>query len=351
MTNISTISELAIATRTNEPIVNVPQEFQSEITEVAVKYINLYFRRYTDKEVCGMMEILPIVRNRFENLTADGIAAGTISMPKDVSNLLKGNAMMEALEEKAIIEAYKNHVKNAGLYVQLFFSFKVYDFMRSSHLFGSRNEQDMYCSLQMFLYELVDKFDFDIVKNGGLAKNYYRQAMCDYVRENLLGKEYSMFSCQRRQVADLHRAQRITTEDSMKYSYEELAKKYGTTKVAVSLYFTMKNTVCLDSTVANSEGELSHNYDFIADNKNGYTASENMVGYDNMFDELEKGNIEKGVARSILAALLTYAENSEDSRGHIKKASKAIYKNIANEVGVPLKVVNTVIDTFSEMFA
>lgn len=347
---ISSNAELAIAVKTNSPVVSAPEEFQSEITKVATKYINLYARRYTDKEVCGLMELVSIVRNRFENLAVEALAAGTISTPADVATLLKGNAMMKALEEKAIIEAYHNGVENAPLYVYIFFSFKVYDFMKSSKLLGTNNEQDMYCSLQTYLYTIVEKFDFEKIKNGGLSTKYYRQLMCDYVREVLIGKNYSLFALNRRQIADLHKAQRITQQDSRTLSYDELAKKYGIAKIAVSLHFVIMSTVRLDSAVVNDEGETSDNYNNFSDNKNVFEVVEIPVQYTQMFAALEKKSIEEAAAKSVLAALLAYSDQSEKERGYIKKASQRIYKNIANEVGVSLSVVETVIHTFGEMF-
>lgn len=344
-------SELAIATRTNTPIISAPAEFQPEITKVATKYINLYARRYTDREVCGMIELLDIVRNRFENLAVEGLDAGSISKPADVSTLLKGNAMMEVLEEKAIIEAYHNGVENAALYIYLFFSFKVYDFMSSSKLFGTNNEQDMYSSLQTYLYTIVEKFDFNIIKKGGLSTKYYRQAMLDYVREVLIGKNYSLFALNRRQVADLHKAQRITPQDARTLSYEELAKKYGITKVAVSLHFIIMSTVHLDSAVVNGEGEKSDNYENFSDGKDVFKSVEIPVEYALLYTSLERDGIERAVAKSVLAALLAYSDHSRAERGYTKKASQRVYKNIANEVQVPLTVVETVIHTYGEMFA
>jgi hypothetical protein len=348
---IKSYPELTIATRTNKPIVAAPEEFQSEITKTATKYINLYPRRYTDREVVGIMELLPIVRNRIENLTVEGLAAGTISKPADVTTLLKGNAKMEALEEKAIIEAYHNGVENAALYVYLFFSFKVADFMSTSKLFGTSNEQDMYSSLQVYLYTLVEKFDFNIIQNGGLSTKYYRQAMCDYVRETLIGKNYSLFSLNRRQVSDLRKAQHITTQDSRTLSYEELAKKYGITKVAVSLHFLIMGTVRLDSSVMNDDGDRSDNYENFSDGKDAFEEVEAPINCAQMFICLERENIEAAVAKSILAALLAYADQSRAERGYTKKASKNVYRNIAREVSVPLNVVETVVHTYQEMCA
>lgn len=349
---ISSNAELAIAVKTNSPVISAPAEFQSEITKVATKYINLYARRYTDREVCGLMELVSIVRNRFENLAVEGLADGTISKPADVSNLLQGNAMMQPEEEKAIIEAYHNGVENAALYVYIFFSFKVYDFMASSRLFGTSNEQDMYSSLQAYLYTIVEKFDFDKIQNGGLSKSYYRQLMCDYVREVLIGKNYSLFSLNRRQVSDLHKAQQITEHDANTLSYDGLAKKYNTTKVAVALYFTIKGTVHLDSAVTNEEGDRSDNYQNFADTRtrNDFKEVEVPIEYANMYASLERDGVKAEVAKSILAALLSYADRSKAERGYTKKASKRVYKDIASAVSVPLSTVEHVVDVFSECF-
>lgn len=349
-------AELAIATRTNTPIMAAPEEFQPEITKVATKYINLYARRYTDREVCGMMELLDIVRNRFENLAVEGLDAGSISKPADVSTLLKGNAMMEALEEKAIIEAYHNGVENAALYVYLFFSFKVYDFMSHSKLFGTNNEQDMYSSLQTYLYDIVEKFDFNIIKNGGLSTKYYRQAMLDYVREVLIGKNYSLISLNRRQVSDLHKAQQITSHDARTLSYKELAKKYGITETAVSLHFMMMNTVRLDSAVVNGEGEKSDNYENFAASRDSFSRDpfesvESRIDREHMYAFLEKRGVEKAVTAAILAHLAAYEEKSNAEKGYTKKASQRVYKNIAYELRVPLTTVEIVIHTYGEMFA
>lgn len=346
-------AQLAIATKTNQPIVRADQEFQSAITNAATKYINLYARKYTTKDVCGMSEILPIVRNRIENLAVEGIKAGTIFTVADVEALIKSNAMMQPAEEKAIIEAFHNNVESAALYIYIFFSFKVNDFMKSSHLFSSENADDMYSALQTYLFTIVENFDFDRVAEGGLAKAYYRQAMCDFVRNELIGHNYSLFSLNRRQVCDLHKAQRITEEDSRKMSYDELAKKYNTSKVAVSLHFIMTNVVRLDATLTNDrdssvselvgDDSLCHN-DVMFDNV------ENTFDFKNMFSVLDELEIEEQVAKSILSLLLNYADNSMAERGRIKKASKNVYKNIANEVNVPLTVVKTVVDSFSELF-
>ena len=352
---MTTLHQLQIATKTNKPSVAAPVEFQPELDKVATRYINLYARRYTPHDVVGIMELLGIVRNRFENLAVEGLLDGSISQPADVQTLLRGNAMMEALEEKAIIEAYHSGVSEAMTYVYIFFSFKVYDYMSSSKRFGNKNEAEMYDALQTYLYTIVQDFDFSIIKNGGLSTKYYKQKMCDYVREHFEGKETSFFTCNRRQVTDLNKARQIAAEDWKTLSIEEISKKHGIPKVSLQRYLDTQSVIRLDSACIDSDGCLSDNYENFSDGSSALRDIEECVATNQRYEQwyvfLEKQCIDKSIAETVKSALLFYDEMSQTERGKTKKVPQRVYKNIADEVGVPLKVVETVIHSYGEIFS
>lgn len=353
--SVETLSQLEIATRTNKPVILAPEEFQSELDKVATRYINLYARRYTANEVVGMMELQKIVKNRFENLTVAGLADGSISKPADVQTLLNGNAMMEPIEERAIIEAYHSGVNEAMTYIYIFFSFKVYDYMHTSKRFGNKNEAEMYDALQTYLYTIVEKFNFNIIKNGGLSTKYYNQMMCDYVREQFEGKENSFFTYGRRQVTDLNKVRQIAAEDWKTLSIEEISKKYGIPKVSLRRYLDTQSVIRLDSACIDSDGCLSDNYENFSDNSSALKDVEECVATNQRYEQwcvlLEKQHIDKRTAESIKSAFLFYDEMSQIERGKTKKAPQRVYKNTADEVGVPVKVVEKVIHSFGEIFS
>jgi len=170
------------------------------------------------------------------------------------------------------------------------------------------------------------------------------------MRETLFGKNYSLFTLNRRQVTDIHKVSHITEHDCKTLSNKELAKKYGVSKKAVSLHFINMNTVRLDSAAIDTDGDDTDNYNNFIDDKDTFEAVEVPITYDQMFAYLEKHSIEEYIAKSVLSSLLTYSESSLSKRGFIKKASKRVYYEIAHEVGVPFNVVQTVIHVFCETF-
>lgn len=353
-TTIFSAQELAVATRTNTPDISAPQEYQNKITEVAKKYLNNYMLRYTDKDVVGLSDLLPIVRNRFENLTVEGIQNGTINNVSDLNNLLRGNAMLEALEEKAIIEAFHNGVlPEATLYVQIFFSFKVFDFMKQVNLLLNDNAQDIFSSLQAYLYELVDDFDFEKIAHGGLPKKYYRQRMYDYYRDQIV-KQTSMLKINRRQAYDLSKARKITESDSRTKTLTQLSQEYGVPKSAILIHFMTANTVYLDVEKNNrDDGETTSQHESIEDIKNNYDDIEKAECMKQMMSDLEQMNIKRSTTTAVLAAIIsyTYSSNGTTKQGRIKKMSQPVYREIADSLQVPVRTVNEVVNKFVETFA
>lgn len=352
-TAIFSAQELAVATRTNTPVINAPQEYQNKITEVAKKYLNNYMLRYTDKDVVGLSDLLPIVRNRFENLTVEGIQNGTINNVSDVNNLLRGNAMLEALEEKAIIEAYHAGVPEATLYLQIFFSFKVFDFMKQVNLLLNDGAQDIFSSLQAYLYELVDDFDFDKIAHGGLPKKYYRQKMYDYYRDKIV-KQTSLLSYNRRQAYDLSKARKITESDSRTKTLTQLSQDYGVPKSAILIHFMTANTVYLDVEKNNrDDGETTSQHESIEDIKNDFDVIEKSECMKQMVRDLEQLNIKRSTTTAVLAAIIsyTYSATGTTKQGRIKKMSQPVYREIADSLQVPVRTVNEVVNKFVETFA
>lgn len=352
-TTILSANELAVATRTNTPVINAPQEYQNKITEVAKKYLNNYMLRYTDKDVVGLSELLPIVRNRMENLTVEGIQNKTINNVSDVNNLLRSNAMLEALEEKAIIEAFHNEVPEATLYVQIFFTYKTIDFMRQTNLLLNDNAQDIFSSLQAYLYELVDDFDFDKIAHGGLPKKYYRQKMYDYYRDKIV-KQTSLLSYNRRQAYDLSKARKITESDSRTKTLTQLSQEYGVPKSAILIHFMTANTVYLDVEKNNrDDGETTSQHESIEDIKNNYDDIEKAECMKQMMSDLEQMNIKRSTTTAVLAAIIsyTYSSNGTTKQGRIKKMSQPVYREIADSLQVPVRTVNEVVNKFVETFA
>lgn len=349
---INTNADLAIATKTNKPVVPAPEAYQKHITNVAISYINNYLCRHIDKNTVGLAEVISIARNRFENLTVEAIEDGTITKPADVVHLLRGNAKMQPYEEHAIIEAYKNGIEEeAKLYIQLFFSFKVLNFMKNARLIGSDNEADIYLSLQEYLYTLVDRFDLNVY--SGLSTGYYGRAMLDFYYEELNGKQYALLSYNRRQALDLYKAQKITQAESREFSYDELAKKQGIAKSNVILHFTMSNVVRLDADHINVDGETCSYHEVVEDKQNDLENSEKAVDFEHMIKTLKKKQINEAVVRSVLAAILSYTYTKEGvtKQGRIRKLSHHKYCEIADELSISVHVVEEIIKTFTETFA
>lgn len=353
-TTIFSAQELAVATRTNTPDIFAPQEYQNKITEVAKKYLNNYMLRYTDKDVVGLSDLLPIVRNRFENLTVEGIQNGTINNVSDLNNLLRGNAMLEALEEKAIIEAFHNGVlPEATLYVQIFFTYKTIDFMRQTNLLLNDNAQDIFSSLQAYLYELVDDFDFDKIAHGGLPKKYYCQKMYDYYRDKIV-KQTSLLSYNRRQAYDLSKARKITESDSRTKTLTQLSQEYDIPKSAIITYFMISNPVYLDVEHARDDGETVSIHESIEDTRDEFDGIEKSECMKQMMSELdEQLNIQRSTTTAVLAAIISYTYSSAGStkNGRIKKLSQPAYREIADSLQVPVRTVDAVVNKFVETFA
>lgn len=354
MLTINTNVELATATRTNTPIISAPQEYQNKITEVAKTYIRRYACRYISKEVIGLSELLPIVRNRFENLTVEGIQNGTIKNVSDVNNLLRGNAMLEALEEKAIIEAFHNEVPEATLYVQIFFSFKVFDFMKQVNLLLNDGAQDIFSSLQAYLYELVDDFDFEKIAHGGLSKKYYRQKMYDYYRDQIV-KQTSMLKINRRQAYDLSKARKITESDSRTKTLAQLSQEYDIPKSAIMLHFMISNPIHLDADVSHNrgDGETTNMHENIEDTRNEFDSIEKSECMNQMIRDLEQLNIKRATTTAVLASIIayTYSSTGTTKQGRIKKMSQPVYREIADSLQVPVRTVDAVVNKFVETFA
>lgn len=354
MPTINTNVELATATRTNTPVINAPQEYQNKITEVAKKYLYNYMLRYS-KDIIGIQEPLMIVRNRIENLLVEGLEKGTINTISNVNDLLRSNCMLEPSEEKAIIEAYHNGVPEAGIFIQIFFTFKIFDYMKTTHLIGLDNDQDVYCSLQAYLFELVKEFDFEKIAHGGLPRSFYNFKFRDYYRDQIVGKQSSLLSYNRRQAYDLSKARKITESDSRTKTLAQLSQEYGVPKSAIMNHFIISNPAYLDVERTRDDGETtSLLHESIEDTRNDFADDiERSECMKQMMSDLEQLNIKRSTTTAVLAAIIsyTYSATGTTKQGRIKKMSQPVYREIADSLQVPVRTVNEVVNKFVETFA
>lgn len=352
-TTILSAKDLVTATRTNTPMINAPQEYQNKITDVAKKYLYNYMVRYA-KDIIGLSEPLMIVRNRIENLLVEGIEKGTINTISDVNGLIRSNCMLEPSEEKAIIEAYHNGVPEATMYIQVFFSFKVYDYMKNAHLFGLSNEEDTYCSLTAYLFELVKEFDFEKIAHGGLPRSFYNFKFRDYYRDQIVGKQSSLISYNRRQAQDLSKARKITESDGRTKTLTQLSQEYDIPKSAIMTHFMLSNPVYLDVEHARDDGETVSIHESIEDTRDEFDGIEKSECMKQMMSELdEQLNIQRSTTTAVLAAIISYTYSSAGStkNGRIKKLSQPAYREIADSLQVPVRTVDAVVNKFVETFA
>lgn len=292
-----------------------------------------------------------IVRNRIENLLVEGLEKGTINTISDANDLLRSNCMLEPSEEKAIIEAFHNGVPEAAIFIQIFFSFKVHDYIKTAHLI---NDQDIYCSLQAYLFELVKEFDFEKIAHGGLPRSFYNFKFRDYYRDQIVGKQSSLLSYNRRQAYDLSKARKITESDSRTKTLAQLSQEYGVPKSAIMNHFLLSNTVYLDVEIARDDGETtSLLHESIENKRNDFDVIEKSECMAQMVRDLEQLNIKRSTTTAVLAAIISYTYSSigTTKQGRIKKMSQPVYREIADSLQVPVRTVDAVVNKFVETFA
>ena len=350
---IKNADELTVSTRTNTPSKKAPEEYQSAITKAATEYINRYLCHYMENDMVGIASVLPIVRNRFENLTVEGIFDGTIKTASDVHTLLSSNGMLQPMEERAIISAYRNDIAEASLYIQIFFSYKVHYFMQITKMHFRSNAADIYAALQLYLYQLADDFDFDVIKNGGLCTEYYMPRMHSYYREEIVGKQTSMLTHHARQTYEMNVIRKhVSDEDFQTLSLAEIAKKYNIHKPSLMLYLSTSRCVYLDHP-AKVDGELTLPYEVAASTDHDIHDVETSVDIEYMIVDLEHRNIQRSTTVAILSAIIayTYTKEAYTQRGRMRKMSERVYKNIADNVGVQPHVVKAVINGLIDTLA
>lgn len=351
--NITNTDELTVSTRTNTPCEKAPQEYQSVITKTATEYINRYLCQYMENDMVGIASVLPIVRNRFENLTVEGIFDETIKTASDVHTLLSSNGMLQPMEERAIISAYRNDVAEASLYIQIFFSYKVHYFMQTTKVYFMPNAADVYAALQLYLYQLVDDFDFDIIKSGGLCKDYYMPKMHSYYREEIVGQQTSVLTHHGRQTYELSVIRKnVSDEEFRALSLAEIAKKYNVHKPSLMLYLSTKKCVYLDS-MAKMDKDLMPTHETVASTDHDIHDVETGVDIEYMIVDMERRNIQRSTTVAIMSAIIayTYTKEAYTQQGRMRKMSERVYKNIADNVGVQPHVVKAVINGLIDTLA
>lgn len=343
-------TELKNITKTNVAVVKAPLEFQKKIIEVSKEYIIRYALRTYSKEMKDNLtendQFVSIVKNRIENLTVEGIADGSIKEVKDVEKLIQKNAMLQPYEERAIVEAYKEGVEEANNYIYVFFSFKVYDYMKHRYLLDNSKYdiENIYNELQAYLFAIVKQFDENKMKTGGLCKQYVENKLSDYYRDKLEAQS-SNFSYSRATAVDINKIRKIK-EKNPDVTLKELTEKYNISKSVAKRYDT--TYISLDQETYISEKISNTNDDFEKVDKE--VSIEKI--YEELYEKIDrKYKIAEYQAKYILQNLHAFIDKREKQCGHRYHLRKKDYKIFAKSINVKEATVHKVIDEFEIAFA
>ena len=343
-------TELKNITKTNAAVVKAPLEFQKKIIEVSKEYVIRYVGRIYSKEMKDNLtendQFVSIVKNRIENLTVEGIADGSIKEVKDVEKLIQKNAMLQPNEERAIIEAYKEGVEEANNYIYVFFSFKVYDYMKHRYLLDNSkyDTENIYNELQLHLLAIVKQFDENKMKTGGLCKQYVEHKLSDYYRDKLEAQNGNLSYCRATSV-ELNKIRKIK-EKNPDVTPEELVKNYNISKSVAKRYGT--TYISLDQETYISEKISNTNDDFEKVDKE--VSTEKI--YEELYKKIDrKYKIAEYQAKYILQNLHAFIDKREKQCGHRYYLMKKDYKIFAKSINVKEATVYKVIDEFEIAFA
>lgn len=356
---VNTLEQLEKATLTNVPEVELPEEYDKEAEAAAISYVNMYALRQINKEVAGdISEFVTPVKNRIVNLAAPLIEKGIITSPKAIKNLLKSNLQLQELEEKAILEAYHSgEVPEAKLYITIFFSFKVYNFMKTYGLLGVHDADMVYLRMQdEALLSIVDKFDFNRIQHGGLCTAYTDRLFTDYFRSEFIAKSSVTTSCRMAREFNIIKKMGCFDEfgdaEDKLLSTKELAKKYKVSSNSIIAYNNLKNVLCLDASVqsdgSEEEGEKRKYGSLVADPDDHFRNSvEIPLLYEQFYAYLENTyNIDKETALEIMTGVVAYKE-LHNERVKISEREK---RELSEEIDIPVNVISIVLKEFGDLF-
>lgn len=335
-------TQLVLKTKTNNLLIHVDARFQPAISEAANAYLKKFcFRFDSCAESYVGSEEYSIVRNRVENLVAEGLANKTIDSPEDVKKVIDHNLMFQSNEDYAIIDACKSGSKLAQKYVFVFFSAKVIGMMHTSDLLHNENTQDLFFNLQTAIFTAIEKFNPK--RSGfGMSKKYTNQVLFDEWR-CVLAKEICPIVCDRHQIADMNKLKHaLTSDDLRRMSVKDIAAKCKVSKNVAQLYVYTCGMTSLDNVLPSDDGEAGVTVsECVASKTDDFAVVEDQDCIKSMLDDLEKEGVSVDLWKNVMLRTLSAFKESK-----MHTLSDRVSGRIAKELQVPRSTVQMILEKF-----
>lgn len=358
------ITELEFTLSTYAPFEQLPENLALEIKSQARKFVNKnVLFDVADDLKCDLSntEFHKIVINRITNLALNKIVNCERVNAEVIHELFSCNLSLSREEERAIIDACRAGVKEASLYIRVFYAVRVIGYMKQHHLAHSKNAKDIFAEfIDVAMSEIISNFDETKMVTGGLTVDYFYYQMRDYQRNKMLtNAEFVKISPRAARDFSLIRA--IESKESIDYdeyirrreyrkthnSDIEIGKEFGVTGKSIRCYRECGMSLSLDEPLSSSDNTVSSRGDFVFGTSDGLDNVYINVVIDDFFNEVaENFSIEKEECQHILSAIDEYKLT------HTKrvKISERELREIARDLNMHYCTIKSILDLFGETF-